>query len=308
MRIVLLLLAVGVAVAQTPPPRSRTSLEQLGYPAGTKLLIIHADDLASAHAVNAASFAALDRGAASSASIMVPCPWLVETAGYAKQHPGADLGLHLTFTSEWQTYRWGPVARGKLGALLDPAGYFWPAVEPVVNKATPAAIESELRAQVSRAVVMGIRPTHLDSHMGTLFTPPFFPVYVKVARECGIPFFAPKQVLDSPPMAAEIKDDDILVDAFVTANPGVKPEDWKEFYRSLLRSLKPGLTEMIVHLGYDNDELRAIMGEHTPYGSAWRQRDFEVITSPEFRSLLVQNRITVIGWKQIRERWPGMKR
>ena len=94
-----------LALAQT-----KNAAEQLGYPADTKLLIVHADDLAVSHSQDRASFAALDRHAASAASIMVPCPWLTEVAEYAKAHPGADLGLHLTLTSEWQSYRWGPVA------------------------------------------------------------------------------------------------------------------------------------------------------------------------------------------------------
>src|ERR1700733_2619407 len=102
----------------------KTIAERLGYPADSKLLIIHADDLAVAHSEDAASFDALDKHAVTSASIMVPCPWLTEVAAYAKAHPDMDLGLHLTLSSEWKDYRWGSVApRDQVPSLFDSSGY-----------------------------------------------------------------------------------------------------------------------------------------------------------------------------------------
>src|SRR5450432_813456 len=157
-------------IASTLPAQMKTVAERLGYPADSKLLIVHADDLAVAHSVDAASFDALDKGAVTSASIMVPCPWIAEVAAYAKTHPDADLGLHLTLNSEWKTYRWGSVeSADKVPSLLDPAGTLWSTTEQVATNAKPAEAEQEIRAQVERALAMGIHPTHLDTHMGTLF-------------------------------------------------------------------------------------------------------------------------------------------
>jgi hypothetical protein len=303
MRKLAVLLACGLAVAQTPPARS--TLEQLGYPAGTKLLIIHADDLAVTHAANQATFDALEQGAVSSASIMAPCPWLAEAAAYAKQHPDADFGIHLTLTSEWKNYRWGPVARGDLGGLAASDGYLWPEVQQVSRRATPAAVEAELRAQIDRTLAMGIHPTHLDAHMAcTLLNPAFFVAYVKLAREYGIPFFAPRLVLASATMRAALKDTDVLVDQYFMAPPATKKENWKEYYARAVQSAKPGLTEIVVHLSYDNAEAQAVMGADGAYASAWRQRDFDLVTSPEFRHLVADSHVTVIGWKQVRDRWP----
>src|SRR5437868_14691000 len=83
------------------PAQTKTVAERLGHTPDSKLLIIHADDLAVAHSVDSASFDALEKNAVTSASILVPCPWLTEVADYAKAHPDADLGLHLTLTSAW---------------------------------------------------------------------------------------------------------------------------------------------------------------------------------------------------------------
>src|SRR5437763_5320341 len=153
--------------------QDKTVAERLGYPAGSKLLIIHADDLAVAHSVNSASFDALDKNAVTSASIMVPCPWLTEVAQYAKAHPDADLGLHLTLTSEWKTYRWGPVeSKDKVPSLLDGSGYLWPDTEPAKQHIKADEAELEIRAQIEKAMSLGIHPTHVDSHMGVLFERP----------------------------------------------------------------------------------------------------------------------------------------
>jgi hypothetical protein len=118
--------------------QNKTIAERLGYPSGSKLLIIHADDLAVAHSVNSASFDALAEHSVTSASIMVPCPWLTEVADYAKAHPDADLGLHLTLTSEWKTYRWGPVSPSdKVRGLLGPDGTLWSDTPSVAQHANP---------------------------------------------------------------------------------------------------------------------------------------------------------------------------
>src|SRR5947207_14121333 len=125
-------LSISVLLVGDLSAQSKNIAEGLGHPADSKLLIIHADDLAVAHSVDSASFDALEKNAATSASILVPCPWLTEVAEYAKAHPDADLGLHLDLTSEWNTFRWGPVeSKDKVLSLLDPAGVFWNQSAPV---------------------------------------------------------------------------------------------------------------------------------------------------------------------------------
>jgi predicted glycoside hydrolase/deacetylase ChbG (UPF0249 family) len=283
--------------------QQKTTAERLGYPADAKLLILHADDLALAHSVDTASFAALDQKAVSSASIMVPCPWLTEVAAYAKAHPDADLGLHLTLTSEWKSYRWAPVAPNDIvRGLLDGSGYL--GREGVWFRATSDDVEREIRAQIERALQMGIHPTHLDSHMGTVSfssNRAFFAILVKVAHDYRLPFLATRVNDGLAEMLKMLSDKDIVVDHFIMADANVPAAGWKQFYCDAVRNLAPGLTEIVVHLGHDDPELQAITEEHANYAAAWRQRDFDVVTSPEFERVVEENHAIVIGWKDLKK-------
>jgi predicted glycoside hydrolase/deacetylase ChbG (UPF0249 family) len=225
---------------------------------------------------------------------------VTEVAAYARSHPEADLGLHLTITSEWETYRWGSVeSSDKVRSLLDSADTFPNDVATVAARARIPEVEAELRTQIRRALALGIRPTHVDSHMGALFaTPELAAVYVKVAHEYRLPFLA---VRGNPPGGPQTTyaPNDVLLDNVIIASPDVPRERWKEFYLDAIAGLKPGLTELIVHLGHDDAELRAVMVNHEPYGSAWRQRDYDVVTSAEFRKALKDNNVIVVKWRDI---------
>ena len=236
--------------------QTKTIAERLGYPADSKLLIIHADDLAVAHSEDAASFDALDKGAVTSASILVPCPWLTEVAAYAKAHPDADLGLHLDLTSEWNTYRWGPVeSKDRVPSLIGTDGTLWSTTQQVATNVKPQEAEREVRAQIEHALAMGIHPTHLDTHMGSVYANlELISMYVKVAHDYHLPFLGVKE--PNPPPA--FTDKDVLLDAVVIAGPSVPVDRWKDFYLDAIKDLKPGVTELIVHLGHDDAEMQAV--------------------------------------------------
>jgi len=296
--VLFLLFAWGDASAQ-----NKTVAERLGYPPDAKLLIIHADDLAVAHSVDTASFDALNKNAVTSASIMVPCPWLTEVAAYGKEHSDADLGLHLTLTSEWKLDRWGPAeSKNKVPSLLDPTGYLWSETPAAASNLKPEEAEREIRVQIERAITLGIHPTHLDSHMGVLFsTPELFAVYVKVAHEYKLPFLALRFPNAPAAFFSALSEKDIILDSVVMANPAVHANEWRDFYVNAVKSLKPGLTEMIVHLGHDDAELQAVTLDHPDFGSAWRQRDYDVVTSPEFKKALEENHIVLVKWKDLKK-------
>ena len=292
----LVLLPLAGAHAQ-----EKTIAERLGYPRDAKLLIVHADDLGMAHSVNAATIKAFETGLVSSGSIMVPCPWFSEIAAYARANPRADLGLHLTLTSEWTSFRWGPLSsKDRVSSLLDKDGYFYPLETDAASHADPKEVELEITAQVERARASGVQPTHLDSHMGTLYqNKALFGALLRVSRDERLPARIAKAHAATPFRGALLRDDDVVIDRIISIGDDVPPEKWREWYTNEIRRIQPGVTEMVVHLGYDDDELRAVTAHHPAWGSAWRQRDFDFITSDAFRALLRENGIRLITWREV---------
>jgi predicted glycoside hydrolase/deacetylase ChbG (UPF0249 family) len=306
--------AVETSVAPRPqaqtsravaPPDTKTLLKRLGYPADAKLLIVHADDLGMAHSINMASIKGLESGLVSSASIMMPCSWVPEIAAYARAHPDADLGLHLTLTSEWSLYRWGSVlARERVPSLFDSSGYLYPTEADAAAHIDPKEAEAEIRAQIARARALGIQPTHLDSHMGTLYqTQALFETLFRVARDNKLLIRVSKEWLTRAPfLPSLLSPDDVVMNTVISIGPEVTADGWSKYYSEEIKNLQPGITEMIVHLAYDDEEMRGVAFNHPAWGSAWRQRDFEFVTSEAFRKLLQENNVKLVTWREVSKR------
>jgi len=306
--LVTLLMLAGSPAAALQRGRSqsqsetRTLVERLGYPRDAKLLIVHADDLGAAHSINSASIKALESGLVSSASIMVPCSWLPEIAAYARAHPEVDFGVHLTLTSEWTLYRWGPVlGKGRVPSLLDGSGYLYPLESEAAAHMDVREVEAEIRAQIARARALGIQPTHLDSHMGTLYqSKALFETLLRVARENKLPFRVSQEWFSGAPfMPSLLGPDDVVLDRTISIEPSVAPDDWSRFYTNEIKNLRPGVTDMIVHLAFADEEMKGISFGHPNWGAEWRQRDFDFVTSDAFRRLLKDNNVKLITWREI---------
>ncbi|MFQ6045026.1 MAG: polysaccharide deacetylase family protein [Gemmatimonadales bacterium] len=307
MKDAVIVVMVGLALWTAPAgARAQATLaERLGYDADAKLLIVHADDIGVARSVNIAVERAFESGSITSGSVMVPCPWFPDFAAYYTEHQPLDVGIHITLTAEWDYYKWGGVsAAGEIPSLLDEYGHFYPTAEAVAEHAVPVEVEREVRAQIERALALGIRPTHLDTHMGTMAaTPELVEIYLRLGEEYGIPPMIPRSWVQEN--AAESLDaiaaKHVLLDGLYMMHAEDSTKSWSEAYGEMLAAMGPGLNQLIVHLGIDDAELQAVTVNHPDFGSAWRQRDFEFVTSEEFRRLLAAHDIRLVSWSQIRE-------
>ncbi len=272
--------------------------EKLGYDADARLLIIHADDLGVSHSENMASFEAIENGSVNSASVMMPTPWVLEVAEYARSNPDThDFGLHLVLTAEWKNYRWGPVSsKDEVSSLLGDHGYFRPDCSTSVDI---EEAEKELRAQIDRAYAMGLVPTHLDSHMGCLFqSQELMELYLKMGQSYGLPVLVtgafPADLLKKYDVKA------VLADALT-----IMPEDYakgvEDYYINAIRNLKPGVSTLLIHTAYDNAEMKGMNVDHPDWGNEWRQQDFDFFTSQACKEALETEKVKLVTWRQIKE-------
>jgi predicted glycoside hydrolase/deacetylase ChbG (UPF0249 family) len=256
---------------------------RLGFGASERVAIVHCDDIGMCHAANVGAFEALDRGPATCGSVMVPCPWFREAAELARLRPEVDLGVHLTITSEWAAYRWGPVAeRSAVPSLLDADGYLPRTTQEIAARGRPEEVEIELRAQIERALAAGIDVTHLDAHMGAVFMPPFIHLYAQLALEYRLPAFAVRPdpaslaVLGSADAGraieralAALRDGGVpILDGMNANSLAFEPGEGAIHNANRLASLEPGINYLICHPARRGDELDAI----SPDAHA---RDFE---------------------------------
>jgi len=302
------LLAIVVAAFSHASPRqnpgaappTKTVAERLGYPASSRLLVLHADDFGMLHSVNKATIEALNNKWITSASILVPCPWFPEVARYARQHPEWDLGIHLALTSEWTPVRWRPLAFGSTGSsLTDKDGFLQLTTALVTPQAQIPDIEREARAQIDAALAAGITLTHLDSHMFAIAAASPA-TYVKLGRSYGLPVLMDHQQfpLADDPNAG-------LIDRILTFQAAVPVDQWRKAYEDLLRPLPPGTYELIIHLAYADDEMSAATYDHPDWGAQWRQNDFDTMKNPEFQKFLKDQGFILVSWRELAKALPA---
>ena len=319
--------------SQKYSPADSTYADRLGFPKGARVLILHVDDAGMSLESNEGAIAALSRGAATSVSVMMPCPWVPGFVKWLKAHPDVDAGLHLTLTSEWDDYRWVPLAgRTKVPGLVDSTGSLWPSVPQVATHATPDEVSAEMTAQLERARAMGFMPTHLDTHMGTTYaTPEFLQRYIRLGITNHIPVMLPggadkliqqqtgftnAQVDQIRTLGSSLWNaglpvlDDLhnfsygwkVPDSLATTNPtpesDKKLEKWRATkYIDALHSLQPGVTMMIMHCS-DAGAHFAHISDSGPL----RRADMLAMTDPAFKKALRDQGIIVTTWRELMRR------
>lgn len=270
-----------------------TLAARLGHDDDAKLLIVNCDDLGMCHSANEGVYSALRDGIATSATLMVPCPWSREAAA---QYRGEDVGVHLTLTAEWELYRWGPITVAP--SLLGGDGGYPRTIEDVWDHADLDEVRRELRAQVERAILWGFDVTHLDSHMGTLqLRPEFFDVYLDLAVEFDLPIRLSgrsSQELVGFPFRDLAEEEGVIAPDHMIYYSGV---GGRTAFERLLDDVRPGVTEIFLHPATDHAELRALAPD-------WERRvdDHRLLAAePQLREQLAAAGVELIGWRELRE-------
>jgi hypothetical protein len=309
-----------------------TYAERLGFPKGSKVVIVHVDDVGMSFDSNEGAITAMTKGIATSCSVMMPCPWVPAYVHYLKQHPETDAGLHLTLTSEWDEYRWPPLSgKPKVPGLVDSEGALWHEVPDVVAHASADEVETEMRAQVERAKAMGFTPTHMDSHMGTLFaTPEFMMRYVKLGIEYHIPVMFPgghatlisKQSGFTDVQMQGIRSigkqlwaaglpvlDDIYNESYGWELPKgtvVTDDNLQKFktqkYEEAFKTMKPGITYLIMHCTQPSPVFQHISGSGTT-----RKGDLLAMIDPALKKYVEKEKIILVTWRELMERRSKLK-
>ncbi|HEX5939620.1 MAG TPA: polysaccharide deacetylase family protein [Dehalococcoidia bacterium] len=279
--------------------------QRLGYDAGEKLLIIHADDVGSTHAANLATFELLEAGTITSGSLITPAPWFSEAAAYARDHPGADLGIHLALNSEYPLYRWsGVLGKAACPTIHDSGGYLPRTVEEL-KEGDPEEVEAELRAQIDRALAAGVDVTHLDTHMGAVLRGKFFAVYIKLAVEYRLPCFVWPQWKELRPDAYAMLEEAgaPVLDKVVFETWNYEGEEAVAFFQRVFRELEPGVTHFLIHPCVDGEDIRAV----DPEAGAKRIGDYIPFRGEGFNPLLDELGVRRIGYREIRDAYRAGK-
>ena len=269
-----------------------TLAERLGYGPDEKLLIVNCDDLGSSASANRAIGRAMDAGTATSATLMVPCPWALDGVERAT----AGVGVHLTLTAEYPGYRW----RSLTGAasLHDAAGHLPRSAAEVWEKADLAEVEAECRAQIEQAYAWGVDVTHLDAHMGAMqLQPRYYAVFLRLAADYRLPvrmFGARMEERFGFPARAQ-------AEAAGLVCPDHLIDIWMRPPQTLadrLMALRPGVTEVFLHPVEDGPELRAY--DPSPEAEQ-RVDDHDRLSSPEFLAMVEAAGARLISFAPLRE-------
>lgn len=262
-----------------------------------KLLIIHMDDIGGSYAANMAAADLFEKGIASSGSVMMPCAWAFDFILWCNRNPQYDIGIHLTHTCEWDACRWRPLLdRRDVNKLADREGFMWRGFSGEMKSVGVEEYWAEMEIQMEQALAWGLRPTHIDSHMGVnMNSAEFFDAYLQIARKYGvIPNILHKEMLNNQIEMIIAKYGFRTIDACVSSGRGESYHDKKEDLYRELQNVKPGLNYLCIHPVYDTPEIRFIM-------PCWQERvlEYKLFMDDDTSKALQQLNIKVITWRDM---------
>ena len=287
-----------------------------------RYLIINADDFGMCHSGNLAVMDLLQKGGITSSTIMAPCAWAYEAVKFANAHPEYAIGVHLTTTSEWGTYRWASVSGG--ASLHDDKGFMWDDSDVFEENADLDEAEAEIRAQYKKLTDWGFKPSHFDNHMGSLYgietgRLEMLNMTFDTLAEYGLPFrfpanFLPEQLgnemLDikiDPQMLMNLfgtfvsyaKDRGIVMPDYLIPGDGAGPqkesyENYREYIYELYKTFPEGVTETYIHPALESDELKAIT-------SRWKYRvwEYQLFSDPKTKQHIDSLGIKLINYRDL---------
>ncbi|MBC2733768.1 MAG: ChbG/HpnK family deacetylase [Desulfobacteraceae bacterium] len=296
----------GLQIVHMSVNDEETLAEKLGYTRSDILLIVHADDLAIHKDQTDGALDAMQKGLVTTGSVMVPCPDFDRTASIWLSDPNLDLGLHLTLnTGHRPDYRWKPLLPvEKVPSLYSQDGYMWRGLTEFGENLRITEALMEIEAQIKKALSIGLKPTHIDTHMGVYnIHPRLAKGVMKLSRRYNLP------MLPSPYHLKEMRDKGYVYPDTIWMYLLIVGEEYfpwhrKRLYDRFLRNLKPGVHELIIHPSFMSNEYEQYV---------WRPyiltADYAYWTSPDTKVLIDKLGITLIGYRALRrlqaKNWQG---
>ncbi len=282
-----------------------------------KYLIINADDYGMCHSANVAVQDLFESGCLKSSTIMMPCPAAEEAVRFSIDHPEHAIGVHLTMTSEWSKYRWKPLTNGK--SLIDEEGFMWHESDQVEKNAKYDDLEAEIRAQIDLAHSMGMKPSHVDNHMGSLYGHYTgrlglakltlrlcgeygyaYRLYVKHdKRICpnGTPYFLYSAVTLLSKYWG--KKYNVIIPDYLLFPDWTKElrSDYDTYRENILKiwtNIPDGVTETFVHPAIESDEIKGIT-------SVWKDRvwEYQLMKDPATHQYLKDHGVELISYRDL---------
>ncbi len=293
---------------------SNPILKRLGFDAEDRVVIIHADDIGMCHSSVAAFKELYEIGIITSGAVMVPCPWFLSAMELQNSFPNVDLGVHLTLTSEWKTYRWGPIStRDVKSGLIDPQGYFFSESSSVQEFADSQFASIELEEQIKRMLGEKLIPSHLDTHMGTVAHPKFMTSYIEFGLKYRLPLMMFRMNeqgwrnigLDEDSaktiaaVVAQLEEMQFpLLDNLLSMDLN-DPENRMDKAKEIFKKLPPGITHFIIHPTTDSPEIRDITPD-------WKCRvgDYNLFRDESILKFIDQYGIQRIGYRDLQKLIP----